>query len=476
MPRAPLPSEDELEDLPPLDGDTEEAPEADLEIDDVGGIAGDLDDTTSENDPVDAADLDIGGPESTWLNEAGDAADLDIGESGAIDLREEDALDGDDEAGGASGGVGEDYGFDDTAERAVLDGGDEGPLDADEELRDEDLPALDADDEGEGSDATFWEGRLPAEESATYTWAAKPWARVGAPLALVQARAIACVSRGALVAARTEGGLGEIVRVDLEGSVEPRSIAGVEPTAVRRFSADGGDVAVLLEGGGLYVGGAGAGEAFETVAPGIPVADAVLAGGAIWLRTSSGALLFSGDRGRNFSRCPIPGSVVAIARDGAVGIVALAVDDARKPLAIIRGLAQGATVREPVDATGPVGSPVVFAARGGAVGYVARAGRLVRRGVDGVWSSFEWEGKITALSFVDDAGTLLAATYSDADEATALVRLDRSGRPALVARLGPSVDHADSDGQAVALACDDSRGVVWVAGGFGVAAFAIATE
>jgi hypothetical protein len=485
MPRAPSLPEDELEDLPPLDGDTEEALEPDLEIDEdeVGGGGG-LDDTTAENDPVDAGDLEIDGAESTWLNEAGDSADLDVGESDALELREDDAIAADDEAAAPGAATGEDYGFDESADRAVLDGGDEGPLDADEELRDEDLPSLDADEEGEGSDATFWEGRLAAEESGAYAWAAKPWARVGAPLGLVQARAIACVARGALVAARTEAGVVEIVRVDLEGLVESRPAPGIEPGSVRRFAADGADVAMVLDGGGLYLGGAEPRVIFEGIAPGVSIADVVLAGGTIWARTTSGALLASRDRGRNFSRCPVPGTVAAIARDGALGIAALAVDDTRQPVGLVRGPAPGvnekvatvATVREPSETTGPVGTPSVFAARAGAVAYVARTGRLVRRGVDGTWSTFEWEGKITALSFVDDVGTLLAATYSDTDEATALVRLDRSGRPALVARLGPSVDHADSDGQAVALACDDSRGVVWIAGGFGVAAFAIASE
>jgi hypothetical protein len=39
--------------------------------------------------------------------------------------------------------------------------------------------------------------------------------------------------------------------------------------------------------------------------------------------------------------------------------------------------------------------------------------------------------------------------------------------------VGATRDDADADGRAVAMACDDPRGVVWVAGGFGVAAFAI---
>ena len=47
----------------------------------------------------------------------------------------------------------EDIDFGDGPEGAVLDPGEEGPVDADEELRDEDLPDLDADEEGELDDA-----------------------------------------------------------------------------------------------------------------------------------------------------------------------------------------------------------------------------------------------------------------------------------------------------------------------------------
>jgi hypothetical protein len=98
-----------------------------------------------------------------------------------------------------------------------------------------------------------------------------------------------------------------------------------------------------------------------------------------------------------------------------------------------------------------------------------------------VWRSFAWEGRVTALAFVDDDGTLVAATYADADDTTGLVRLDVAGRAAVVARIGAVqnvVDPSDAaiqraDGRTLALAYDDFRGVVWAAGGFGLAAFAV---
>jgi hypothetical protein len=471
MPRVPaIASEDELEELPPLDGDTEETSDGDLEVDELDEAPADpLDDATAEDAPVDANELDLDESEASWLNEADDAADLDIGESGPLDLgKDEGGTEGDDDAGGTP----EDYGFDDAAPQANLDGGDEGPLDPDEELREGDLPSLDADEEGEGEDATFWEGRLPTEEPLGFAWAGKPWTRVGAPLGLVQARAIACVSRGALVAAQTEAGRREIVRVDLEGAVESIDAAGIDVARVNCFSAAGGDIAVVLDGGEVFIGN-GAGTVFRAVAGGIAFADAVITEAGLWARTSAGALLYSGDAGRSFDRCALPGPAAAIVGDGNQGMTALAVDDARLPIAIVRGGPGGALAREAVEGPAPLASPGVFVARGGPIAYVARTGRLVRRDRSGAWQSFDWEGKITALSFVDDAGTLLAATYSEADEATALVRVDPAGRATIVARLGPAPEHPDSDGRALAVTCDDSRGVVWIAGGFGVTAFAI---
>jgi hypothetical protein len=183
----------------------------------------------------------------------------------------------------------------------------------------------------------------------------------------------------------------------------------------------------------------------------------------------------SSDQGALFARCPLPGAVVAISVDGDRGILALSVGPSGLPLALAHGGFDGTVAREPLDVPFEVAAPAVLASRGGPVAYVARDG-VVRRGADGVWRTFSWEGKVTALAFLDERGTLLAATYSDVDDASSLVRLDIDGKASIVARVGAGQDLPDSDGQAVALACDDSWGVVWLAGGFGVAAFAVAAD
>ncbi|HEX3343909.1 MAG TPA: hypothetical protein VHS09_05015, partial [Polyangiaceae bacterium] len=151
-----------------------------------------------------------------------------------------------------------------------------------------------------------------------------------------------------------------------------------------------------------------------------------------------------------------------------------------------RGTHDGAVEHEALDAPEPVGLRAVLAVRGAHVAYASRRGGVVRRGAGGAWTVHAWEGSVTALAFVDDAGTLVAATYSAADDTTALVCLEAAGRAHVVARIGPArvpagADVAaddgegplDADARVAALAHDDARGVVWIAGGFGVAAFAV---
>jgi hypothetical protein len=93
-PPVPTRDDDELDELPPMDGDAsdlgENAPAA--EDDDVPGPApseGDLDDATGEDDPADASELDIDEADGDWLGEAQDAADLELGEDDSLELRDE---------------------------------------------------------------------------------------------------------------------------------------------------------------------------------------------------------------------------------------------------------------------------------------------------------------------------------------------------------------------------------------------------
>ncbi|MGD0530586.1 MAG: hypothetical protein ABSE49_35960, partial [Polyangiaceae bacterium] len=244
---------------------------------------------------------------------------------------------------------------------------------------------------------------------------------------------------------------------------------------------------------------------FAPPAEGLVATDVVLVARTPWVRTTGGALAAVRGGVVDAERAAgAPGtSVRALARDVGGGVAALAADDAGRVSGLVRarGTDDGAVEHEALATPEAVGSRPVLAVRGAHVAYTGRRGGVVRRGPGGEWVVHRWEGHVTALAFVDDAGTLVAATYSEADDTTALVRLDaaartgagapRAPRAEVVARLGPAraepgvrgiAGEGDGEGdvagdgegaRVLALAHDDARGVVWVAGGFGVAAFAV---
>ncbi len=492
MPRLPSElEEDELEELPPIDGDGGDSAETAADVEDLEGedanepAAGSLlDDSTGEDDALDAnalEGLEDGETERGWLDEQVDSPDLELGEPALLDAGDEALSLEDSEEPAAPD---EDFGIGEGGERSSLDFAEEGPVNADEELRDEDLPALDADDapddDAKGDDDGLLDERVIGEEPLGLPWAAEPWAQVGPPLGLSNVglpggiTAMTCAARGALVAGRTASGAHELIRVDLEGGRQVLRAEELRGGRVGALAAEGEVVAAVVEGGRLLLSQDG-GDRFEAVAvpEGVAAASVVLASGILWVRTRTGSLL-SARPGKALERCPVPGNVVSLTADGVGGAVALAVDETGRPATLVRGKASGAVVCEAVQA--PAGRPAPWlSARADHVAYGAGSARggVVVRGSNGTWNRLAWEGRVTALSIVDALGTVVVATYSEADDTTGLVRLDRTGPASLVGRLGPSRDDPEADGRTLALAFDDPRGVVWVAGGFGVAAFAI---
>ncbi len=470
MPGPPIArDEDELERLPPLDGGAGDEPEGVPEneglTEEPEQDAG-ADDATGEDDPVDASELGLDEGESGWLGEPPDAPNLDVGSEVPVgEESSESRVDDAEDAGGAEW----DFGLADGAERAGLDTGDEGPVDADEELHERDLPALDADDEGDLDERTLVDDRFASDELLGLPWAAEPWSPVGAPFAIQRATAVACAARGALVASRSEPGVGELLRVDLEGARQPLSAEGLAAGEIGALVGDASELVVVMRDGRMF-SSRDAGARFEPLAQGVSAADAAMSGGVYWVRTRAGALLARGPADEPLARCPVPGPVAAIAGDGA-GLAALVVEDSGRPTALLRVAPGGAIGREAVEAPG-AGSPLPLAARGVVVAYAGRTG-VVRRAPDGAWRWFTWGGSVTALVLLDDAGTVLAATYSEADDTTGLVRLDAAGHASIVARIGASPEDVESDGRVLAMAFDEPRGVVWVAGGFGLLAFAV---
>jgi hypothetical protein len=492
--------EDDLDELPPLDGDSadarengEEGSETGVEPGELVGEDGDasLDDATGEDDPVDADDLEVDDADGGWLAEPADAPDLDLGDMGVVEMRDQAPATEDAEEPGVGD---EDFGLGGAPEHGGLDGGDEGPVGADEELREADLPELDADEEGDLDDAALVDPGFAADEPVGLPWAAEPWSHVGAPVGLASATAVACAGRGALAAGREEGRDAELVRIDLEGIAQGVASAGLDASDVKALAVEGDVVAALLGRGSLVLSRDG-GASFAPATEGLAATDVVLVAGTPWVRTRGGAL--AAVRGGAVDvEAPPAGArwtLRALAHDVGGGVAALAADDAGRVSGLVRarGTDDGAVENEALVTPEPVGPGAVLAVRGAHVAYTGRRGGIVRRGADGAWAVHRWDGQVTGLAFVDDAGTLVAATYSEADDTTALVRLDAGARAEVVARLGPAraepgvraiagTDDGDGEGgstgdgaRVLALAHDDARGVVWVAGGFGVAAFAV---
>jgi hypothetical protein len=480
--------DDELGELPPLDGDLkdasdqEETAEKNLEIPPEDGGSEDEAPGLPSPDDLEVPDL---GEGRSWLNAEADASDLDLGTAGLVELKTDTSVADDD----PSGQLDEDTELWEGTGEGGLDGGDEGPLSADDDLRDEDLPALDADD-GENADASFVDPHFAVDEPLGVAWAARPWPRVGAPLRVPSATAIACAGRYGLVALRGEGDAGakrrnELVHVDLEGSCRTLDAVGFEGPDVEALANEGTDaglIAMVLRGGQLMTSRDG-GARFEADAGGVVAADCAVALGRVWVRTQAGSLM--SQRNGAFEECSLHRLVTALASDNGRGIAALTVADDASRRAIARPGPDGTFTFEPI--TGDVGEATVgassdprerevLAIRAGHVAYLSRAG-IARRGPDGRWLSFSgWEGWVTTMAFVDDRGTLLLAAYSEAEDMTGLVRIDEAGRLSIVARIGAPRDQGDSDGRVLSLACDDARGVVWVAGGFGVAAFSMGVD
>lgn len=180
-PRAatPTPKEsDDLElDLPALDGE-EDVPETD----DPGH---DLPEARDDGgDPLDDAafgaaagddELDTNGAEGGWLDDAEVAEGLDLGavELSHLALQPEGNVLDDAEPDPRAG-------LEDliqVEEHFVADGGEEGPLADDEELREEDLPALDADEDGDMPDDALYDRSVIGGDEEL-RWADRAWAPV----------------------------------------------------------------------------------------------------------------------------------------------------------------------------------------------------------------------------------------------------------------------------------------------------------
>jgi hypothetical protein len=201
----PTPNDEEsLIDLPPLDGgaDDEAMPEPDdFEGADVLSGEGDLDDSTGESEPVPELDGAEPNEQGSLLADAEENAQLDVGAVEPIGQEGESLLDGAEEAGTA------DESLDvDESQETFRDAGEEGPTTESDEVGLEDLPPMDADEEGAADEAAFFD-EIADEISAPWADAAwekfaehvdVPWAAQLASLGFPQAAVAAASAKDAL--------------------------------------------------------------------------------------------------------------------------------------------------------------------------------------------------------------------------------------------------------------------------------------
>lgn len=245
--------DDELEPLPPMDGEGDELAEEDEELEAVpedGGSA--LDDSTGEDDPLEEEDF--GEDESSAIGD-----DADGLKDAADDITHFDGDAAPFAAGDDAPGIGEDdLGIDeDTPDVSTKDGGEEGLDEDGEELRAEDLPPLDADDEAEQADDGFFD-RLVDSGDGGLSWDPHPWELVLAH-AMEGVSALAAGDRGAFVFAHKlvwldeAGAAHELAASGLGGNVTELTFAAgvldavVEGGRVLRSTDEGASFAALDE-------------------------------------------------------------------------------------------------------------------------------------------------------------------------------------------------------------------------------------
>jgi hypothetical protein len=180
----PNPREELDLELPELDGeDVEAETESPVPVDedlDAGflqphGEDGEnpFDDATAEEAAPAEVAVHATEAEGGWLEGAEDASNLDVGPFDVV-LQPEGKILEDDEADGR--GHADDVPWLE-GETFVADAGEEGPLAEDDELREEDLPALDADEDGEVADEELYDRAAIAADDEL-RWDDRAWARV----------------------------------------------------------------------------------------------------------------------------------------------------------------------------------------------------------------------------------------------------------------------------------------------------------
>ncbi|WP_050430572.1 hypothetical protein [Chondromyces crocatus] len=462
--------------LPPLDADEEPAEQDE-------DLAALLDVPEDEGDPFDdaeARELPVDLPASVEEEAGGDREDEREVDVGPLD----EGMSLDEEAGwsGEEGDGNADHGEEiDEVVAGDDDGGAEGTGEAPEDAVDEsELPALDADDEGnyEGQDLL---GELPdLPDDPPPSWDASPWAVIAGAGAEVPCATLD-VASGRVVAG------GSVLLVVPPGERVARR-PGLDATAASVVLLDDALVVATRRGRLLESQDEGA-----TATPmgawragsGTPMSLArtpgrlwILSEGTLWSLTAGGSAavpVVTGSREGGVVRIAASGGALFAlwkAR-GAAQLQRLRGDDEGPVEVPLAGAAQhAASAREVVIAAGAQGKALAVASA--EVLCVSRDGGATFQSVGGL-------GRVVAMAFAgaSESAPLLAVCAREGEAQAELVRIPAVGAATRIATLGArrSGDEDDAPGASgAAMAWDAGREVVWIACQFGLLAVAAKQE
>jgi hypothetical protein len=429
--------EEWLTELPPLDGAEDESEENDSVADDFvpdDGADPSLDDATADDLDVDEG-VEI--TEEEPASKDDDGWQADVGEPD-IDIAEgESALDGDAPAEAPADGEGE-LDLDDDLPVSDDDAGEEGTTDPIEHSLDEDLPALDADDEGDFEDALMLDMRIPSSGRGPVRWADALWE---------ERSGLAC---------NLSWPLGEddaVTALSLALASTQEVVAAVTERAALLVSA----FETKLDGAGraVHPPDGERGPWLLALSP---------TGHVVWAATRAGELAKSGDFGATWTRCAGLGRpILAIGTrdDGALSVLARKADAVEVLTSSdgTRWFAQRISVELQGDGAGAPWlvhrGPCTAIGDAGGVS-ISRDGRHFLR--------IPASSGATAGAFVGsspDAPLVLAGTF-ETDEAIHLLRISRDGEAEIIGELkAPLVE--DEDPKVLALAWHDATETLRVA-------------
>ena len=470
-------NDDDLsEGLPPTDGATGDREDGEttgtVSADDLEGMH-ELGDEHEQEDNLlddralgDAAVMDEGDgrePERGWLDDSDEAAGLDVGE--------EEVEIGDEASASLDDSTAPDADDDDPAldpGELGTDAGEEGIEGEDDELREEDLPALDADDDGEVDERSLYEApESVVDVDPELAWDDRAWGFE--PLDATPAVGFAAGETALFACAGTA-----LVRLAPGPSTR---VAVAAPERARRGAVDADGAAWLVAASGALLRVArGSSAAVRVSTAPARVVDVAAANGGVWVLDASGVVSVSRDHGETFRAAADD----VLALGGSADRAVILVSDAKglRELVFEAGGTQSSVLPFATDAA-TSGAEIAWelVVRGDVSVVFAHGVGVYRRTLSSGWQRIASSADAFAVTILGDGGEddgLLLA-LSDMEEPTRLayVAASASGPAAslrVVAELAPGEDTVGGEmagDEEISLALATFDGEAVLAGPFG---------